>query len=521
MGLAGLAELQWSVPEAATLLEGVKSGLAFAVTAWYGRQPMRRVLGALSKREVPSESPLVLAVILALASGAFRCASWDVRNLVLVAPFLLLFHRCAGAYAGDKMDGPLRPVTWLVLAGVAASVVTGTLWVFQPNVEPLRLPEIMRSLYWIEGDARVGRLGDALGVGIAVLAAVSPISFVLAARAAREEAARISGERGMTVRDPEVMDRLRDVRIVAFDRIGTITERACQIEDILVFAAGTRHEVLEAADALGSRLPSAWGAAIRDRCAKDGIGAAATEETAAVSGLGATGVAKGRLLVVGLPRLMRELDIDIVDAADVLARCRAHAHTAVLVARDGVLYGGLALKDPLKRDSVRAIRALAGVGVRAALITVEARDDVAILAEQAGIGLVVGDMLPDDYANALDQLQSETIGRVLFVSTAEVDESLTATGSLIALMTTDTCPPSECVAVTISPGVMAVVSLLRLANESFVKMVQNHAIAIAYHAAVIPLSALGLVHPLFAGALSFAVCLAIGANTSRLRRWTV
>lgn len=524
LGLAGLNALYPLLPQRVPVAGWVVTALAFVVTAWYGREIAMRATGALKKKEFPTEAPLALAVTLSLATGAPRFASWGVPDLSLAAPFLLLFHLSARNFAAARIpdvDKRFRLLTWLVASALAAAAIIILLWLVLPGAHPIRFSEWTAFLSWIGVPRHAGVPGYALGAAIAVLAAASPVSLLLAADVAREEAACTLEDCKLHVRGSEVIDELYEVRIVAFDRSGTITEGEYQVCEVVIWGAETHREVLETAHALASYLPAVWGAAIRNRCAKDGIATAPLDEPRAIPGLGATGTSAEGSIAVGLPRLMRESGIDITEAADILSRCRAQARTALLVARDGVLRGAVVLKNPLKRDSVRAVRALAGMGVRAALVTPEARDDIAVLAEQAGITLVVGDVLPHDYANALDQLESETIGRILFVTAAEVDESTAGGNRLIAWLTPEGHAVAEHIPVTLNRGdVMAVVALLRLAHESFIKRVQNFAIAVAYHALIMPLAALGLVHPVLAGGLSLAACLVIGVNASRPHRCT-
>lgn len=496
--------------------------LSILVTGWYGRHTVRRVIAGLRESRVAAEAPLVLAVMLALAAGTLELTGSSMLDAVVTAPFLLLFHRIARGYAGSRipdLDSPFRPAVWLVMCVFAAAGCSTLLWFVLKDALPLGAPDSLFFFAWLGISTQGGAPGHVLGAVIAVLAAASPVSLLLASGAAREEAARVSEQRKMRVRDAEVMDRLREVRIVAFDRAGTITEDESQIEEVVVLAAVTQREILETANALAGHLPAAWSAAIKHRCAKEDIVSVPLDEFVAVPGLGAAGSVRGSRLTIGLARLMRESGIDITNAADTLSRCRVHARTALLAARDGLLCGVIVLKAPLKRDSVRAVRALAGMGVRTALVAPEAREDIVVLAEQGGIPIVVGDVLPHDYANAFEQLESETIGRILLVAATEVNESAAADNRLIALLTPGNSPAPKHISVTIERGgVMPIVALLRLASEAFIKTVQNWAIAVVYHAAVIPLAALGLLHPLLAGLLSLAVCFAIGANTSRLRR---
>src|SRR6185503_33807 len=96
--------------------------------------------------------------------------------------------------------------------------------------------------------------------------------------------------------------------------------------------------------------------AIVDSATRRGLPLSPVESFAAVPGKGITGVVQGHALAIGNERLMQEWGVDTEPLSDWTAERAARAESVVFVNVDGALGGALAVADPVRGTSRKAVR---------------------------------------------------------------------------------------------------------------------------------------------------------------------
>jgi P-type Cu2+ transporter len=315
----------------------------------------------------------------------------------------------------------------------------------------------------------------ALGLAIPLVIA---ISTALAAR------------NGILVTDRLALERMRTVDAVLFDKTGTLTKGEPQVSGIAA-VSGDDQELLRLAASVEADsehpLARAIAAAARTRAGGDLPVAA---EFRSMTGRGVQAWIDGTAVAVGGPALLRQLDLAEPEAlAGELDRWRRRGAAVLYVVRDGKVRGALALEDTVRPESRQAVEELHRLGKRVVMITGDARQVADAVAAELGIDEVFAEVLPEDKDAAVAELQRRGL-KVAMVGDGVNDAPALARADVgIAIGAgTDVAIESAGV-VLVSDDPRGVVSVIRLSQASYRKMLQNLAWATGYNLVAIPLAA--------------------------------
>jgi Cu+-exporting ATPase len=350
-------------------------------------------------------------------------------------------------------------------------------------------------------------LGPAPALGYAVVAAVSvliiacPCALGLATPMSIMVATGRGAQAGVLIRDAEALERLAGVDTLVLDKTGTLTEGRPRLTDVVAVAGATEGEVLGAAAALerGSEHPLAD--AITAGAEARGAPRHDATDFVAVAGKGVRGTVGGVPSALGNAAMMAELGIGAGSVAERVEALQAEGKTAMLLARDGVLAGVIAVSDPIKPTSAEAIRALHAAGLRIVMATGDSRRTAEAVARDLGIDEVRAELSPEDKAALISDLAAR--GRSVAMAGDGVNDAPALAAADVGIaMGTGADVAVESAGVTLLKGdLRGIVRAHALARATMRNIRQNLFFAFVYNSAGVPVAA-GLLYPLFGVLLS-------------------
>jgi Cu+-exporting ATPase len=390
--------------------------------------------------------------------------------------------------------------------------------VFVPAVLAVAL---MAGLGWLLSSAARGEslgagIPDALNAFVATLIIACPCALGLATPMAILVGTGRGAELGILIRGGEVLEKASRIDVVLLDKTGTITQGKPTVTDIVPLGDVNKVEVLRLAASAEQGSEHALGQAIVRRAKSDGLTLARAEQFAARPGQGMEARVEGRRVLVGNKSLMEEV-ARVPSEEDTQARLAGVGRTPVFVAIDGRLAGLLAIADPPREHSAAAIAELKRQGFQVWMVSGDNEKTAQAIAKHVGIDRVFAQVLPDQKAGLVNQLQQEG-RRVAMVGDGINDAPALAQADLGIAMATGTDVALEASDITLMRSDLRDVPVaLELAHHTLKAIRQNLFLAFVYNTIAIPIAAAGLLHPMIASAAMALSDVSVVGNSLRLR----
>jgi Au+-exporting ATPase len=369
-------------------------------------------------------------------------------------------------------------------------------------------------------------LSFALVNAVAVLIIACPCAMGLATPTSIMVGTGRGAELGVLFRKGEALQALKDARVVALDKTGTLTAGKPALTNMELGRGFERADVLGLLAAVEARSEHPIARALVDAATAENLAQPAVSSFEAVPGLGVRALAGERPVAIGADRYMAELGHDVAVFAAAAGRLADEGKSPLYAAIDGRLAAILAVADPIKETTPAAIRALHDLGLKIAMITGDNARTARAIAARLGIDEVIAEVMPEGKVEAVRRLQAQH-GKLAFVgdgindapALAEADIGLAiGTGTDIAIEAADV--------VLMSGSLQGVPTAIALSKATIGNIQQNLFWAFVYNAALIPVAA-GLLYPAIglllspifaAGAMALSSVFVLG-NALRLRRF--
>jgi Cu+-exporting ATPase len=355
---------------------------------------------------------------------------------------------------------------------------------------------VITFLAWLAFDP-VAPFVRGMAAAVAVLIIACPCAMGLAVPTAVMVATGRGAELGVLIKGGEALQALAGVKVVVFDKTGTVTEGRPAVTDV----APADDEMLRLVASLERSSEHPLGAAIVEAAKRKQLLLATADHFESLTGRGVVGRVGDVDVVVGNRTLLVERGIDagpLVADADRLA---AEGKTPVLAAIDGRPAGVIAVSDPIKPTSRKAATALRDMGIDVALLTGDGRRTAEAVAQEVGIVDVVAEVLPAGKVDEVKRLKAG--GRsVAMVGDGINDAPALAAADVGIAMGTGTEIAVEAGDVTLMRGdPLGVPAAVGLARRTMRVMRQNLFWAFVYNVVGIPIAA-GVLYPAFGVLLS-------------------
>ncbi|MBF2968759.1 heavy metal translocating P-type ATPase, partial [Pseudomonas aeruginosa] len=221
--------------------------------------------------------------------GALTLRATAVGGQTMLAQIIRMVEQAQGSKL--PIQAVVDKVTlWFVPAVMLAAVLTFLVWlVFGPSPA----------------------LSFALVNAVAVLIIACPCAMGLATPTSIMVGTGRGAEMGVLFRKGEALQLLKDAKVVAVDKTGTLTEGRPVLTDLEIADGFDRNQVLAKVAAVESRSEHPIARAIVESAVEGGIALPTMTDFDSVTGMGVRATVDGARVEVGADRFMRELGLDV------------------------------------------------------------------------------------------------------------------------------------------------------------------------------------------------------------------
>jgi heavy metal translocating P-type ATPase len=359
-------------------------------------------------------------------------------------------------------------------------------------------------------------IDEALLRSLTVLVISCPCALGIATPIVKVAAMGLGRSRGILIRDPRALERVKDLDTLVFDKTGTLTEGNFLLQEIITEGASEQ-------EALG-RLASVE--AYSDHFLAQEIIRRAREKSVKMEeatafeefeGMGVKGFVGGREVFIGNRQLMNKFGVDLSSSLEKRAfSLESRGMTVVLCGWDQQVRGFLVFGDSIKRGVPELVKKLQARKIITWVVSGDAQETTRAVAEELGINQFRGQALPQDKVELIKSLQQKG-HRVGMVGDGINDAAALARADVGFALGTGINITQEASDFTLlASDPTRVLEIFDLSALTMKTIRQNLFFAFLYNGLAIPLAVAGFLNPLIAVFAMFASSLTVIGNALRI-----
>ena len=371
-------------------------------------------------------------------------------------------------------------------------------------------------------------LQTSIAAAVAVLVIACPCALGLATPVALLVATGRGAQNGIVLRKTSSLEVARTINTVVFDKTGTLTLGEMQVID-LTFAANpalkiSLSDLLIATHTVEADNSHPVARAITQYLIGQGVTKSSLTDYSQTSGQGVAArvnVSGSELpVLIGTPASILKATFSFPKPLqEAISRAEVNGHSISVVAIDGVALAAIEVGDTIKADASRSIAALNDASMEIWLITGDHRSAALEIANQVGISpdRVISEASPADKVLLIKKLRGEG-KKVLMLGDGINDAAALVESDLSMAMGTGTDTAISSADITLlRPTLFAALDAIKLSKRTLGTIRGNLLWAFAYNVVGIPIAALGLLDPMYAGAAMAGSSLFVVLNSLRIK----
>lgn len=361
-----------------------------------------------------------------------------------------------------------------------------------------------------------GDFPASLETAIAVLVIACPCSLGLATPTSIMVGTGKGAEMGILFKGGEHLETAHKIDAIVLDKTGTITKGQPVVTDFIAYEE--EKKVLQYLVSAEKSSEHPLAEAIVKYGKEKRSSTLPVKRFTAFPGYGIEAKIGNDVINIGTRKLMDFKKISYRDVEQDLLRFENEGKTAMYIAINSSIVGLVAVADTVKETAKSAVKELQQLGIEVYMLTGDNERTAAAIATQVGISNVIAEVLPEEKANHVKELQLKGL-KVAMVGDGINDAPALAIADIGIAIGTGTDVAIEAADLTILGGELTLIpKSIALSKKTMHNIHQNLFWALIYNSAGIPIAALGLLAPWVAGAAMAFSSVSVVTNSLRLKR---
>lgn len=246
----------------------------------------------------------------------------------------------------------------------------------------------------------------ALSIAISVLVISCPCALGLATPVSIMVGTGKGAEHGILIKSAESLEMAHNIKAVALDKTGTITEGKMKVVNIQSFKY-SQNDLLQLAYSMEVKSEHPVSKAIVEKAEELQCKLLNVENFTSYSGLGISCTINNITYYAGNRKFILDNNIDITKISNMLLPDKAVA--PVYIANNNEVIGIIYVADTIKESSIETVKGFREQGIDVYMLTGDNKETAEHIANQAGINNVYAELLPQDKENIIKEIQKKGI----------------------------------------------------------------------------------------------------------------
>lgn len=441
--------------------------------------------------------------------GSFIFEATKVGSDTMLSQIVKMVEEAQGTRApiqnlADKISAIFVPIVLII------SIVTLGMWL---SIGSLYLP-FSQAL----------SLGLLSFIGILIIAC--PCALGLATPTAIIVGTGKGAENGILVRSAEGLEKLNEVNTIVTDKTGTLTKGKPEVTDIVSLSNLNDKEIRQILGSLENHSEHPLAHAIIENAKTFDVVFSKVDEFKNIEGRGLTGIIEGKRYYAGNLTLLEEIKVNFdrskIDTLTELGK------TPIILTTETEVLAIIGIADTLKDNAIDTVKELHKLGLKVILLTGDNKKTAQYIAKQAGIDDVMAEVLPNQKAAKVKELQGKGLV-VAMIGDGVNDAPALVQADVGIAMATGTDVAIESAQITLLKGdISKLLKAIKLSKYTMRTIKQNLFWAFAYNIIGIPVAA-GILYPIygvmlnpiFAGLAMAFSSVSVVSNSLRLKLKTL
>lgn len=306
---------------------------------------------------------------------------------------------------------------------------------------------------------------------------------------------------GVLIKNAEALERFTSVDTLIVDKTGTLTLGKPALTDVIAMEGFDEAEILSVASGLESKSEHPLATAIVKGARDKELSIFEVTNFEAETGKGVSGIINEKKVALGNSKMMELLNVSTEATLEQAQQLRSQGKTVMMLAMEDKLAGLIAVADPIKETTKKALDELRKEGLRIVMVTGDEENTARAVAYELAIDDVRSSILPAGKVDVIKELQAA--GSVVAMAGDGVNDAPALAQADVGIaMGTGADVALESAGITLLRGELdAIVRARRLSEATMKNIKQNLLLAFIYNGLGVPVAA-GILYPVFGILLS-------------------